>query len=114
MGQQLTEFEERAHADLARKAKARELEPWEQLEALSKRQKRGNLWQSGNVLSPVKMGTQSDDLADTRWVSTWKEVDGARTVKARLVATGYQDPDLRESNVDKGCPGVKRANSPRG
>ena len=31
---------------------------------------------------------------------TWKEVDGAKTVKARLVPTGYQDPGLRNGNVD--------------
>ena len=46
------------------------------------------------------MGAQSKDLAGTRWVLTWKEVDGVKTVKARLVAKGYQDPDLRDGNVD--------------
>ena len=52
----------------------------------------------------MKLGTQSKDLLDTRWVLTWKEVEGEKTVKARLVATGYQDPDLQMGNVKiAGC-----------
>ena len=43
-------------------------------------------------------------MVDTRWVLARKEVDGAKTAKARLVAEGYQEPDLREGNVDgAGC-----------
>ena len=39
-----------------------------------------------------------------RWVLAWKEVDGEKTAKARLAASGYQDPDLRMGNVDvAGC-----------
>ena len=35
---------------------------------------------------------------------TWEEVDGVKTVKARLAAKGYQDPALREGDVDAvGC-----------
>ena len=46
------------------------------------------------------MGAQSKDMAD----ATWKEVDGGKTAQARKVATGYQDPDLRNGNVDfAGC-----------
>ena len=45
------------------------------------------------------MDTQAKDIVDTRWVLTWKEVDGRKTVKARFVAKGYQDPDLRDSNA---------------
>ena len=40
----------------------------------------------------------------TRWVLTWKMVEGVKTVKARLVATGYQDPDLKNGLVEtSGC-----------
>ena len=50
------------------------------------------------------MGAQSEEVADTRWVLTWKGVDSAKTAKARLVAEGYQDPDLRNGNADyAGC-----------
>ena len=63
-------MEERAHADLARNSKGGVLEAREQFK----------------VLSPVKMRTQSEDLGDTRWVFTSKEVDGMTTVKARLGA----------------------------
>ena len=82
------EAAERMHADLARRAKERKLEAWGQF----------------NVSSPEKMGTQSKDMVDTRWVLTWKEVDGVKTAKARLLARGYQDPDLRNGAVDnEGC-----------
>ena len=46
------------------------------------------------------MGAQSEDLVDTRWVLTWNEVDGEKTVKARLAAMGYQGPHPRSDNVD--------------
>ena len=47
----------------------------------------------------AKMGTRPKDLVDTRWVLTWKKVDGAKKVKARTVAK-----DLRNGNVDiAGC-----------
>ena len=41
------------------------------------------------------MGAESKDLVDTQWVLPWGEVDGEKTVEARLVSQGYQDPDLR-------------------
>ena len=46
------------------------------------------------------MGAQYKEMVDTRWVLTWKEVDGLKTVEARLVARGCEDPDLRNGNVD--------------
>ena len=39
-------------------------------------------------------------MVETRWVLTWKDLEGRRTVKARLVARGFQDPDLAEGLVD--------------
>ena len=63
LGQELTEVEERAHADLARMAIEWELESWEQFKAPPL----------------VKMETQSKDLVDTRWVLTWREADGVKT-----------------------------------
>ena len=75
-GQELAEGQEPMHADLARKAKERKLDAWRQFE----------------IFSPVVM--QSRDVVGARWVLTWKQV------KARLVAKGYQDPGIRNGNVD--------------
>ena len=63
-------------------------------------------WGQFKGFAPVKIGAQSKDLADTQWVLTCKETDGAKPAKARLVAKGCQDPDLRGGNVDiAGCVG---------
>ena len=52
----------------------------------------------------MELGSQSKDFADTRWVMIWKGAKIAKTVKARVVAEGYQDPDLRNGAVDiAGC-----------
>ena len=54
--------------------------------------------------SPAQPGTQLEDLADTRGVLAWKEVEGDKTVKARLLAKGFRGPDLRMGNVNMaGC-----------
>ena len=52
------------------------------------------------VFSPIALGKVSKEVVDTRWVLTWKDVEGKRTVKARLVARGFQDPDLAAGLVD--------------
>ena len=52
--QELTEVEERVRAELARKAKGRELEAWGQVK----------------ISSPVESGTQSEEMVDTRWALT--------------------------------------------
>ena len=88
--QELTESEESAHAGHVLMASVGELGAREQFKGFSL----------------VRMGAESRDLVDTRWVLTWKGADGVKTAKARLVAKGYQDPDLRGGNVDfAGCVG---------
>ena len=83
------------HADLARRAKKEKLDAWAQL----------------MVCPPVKMGPRQEDVADTRWVPSRREAEGAKTVEARLVAKGYQEADLRNGDVDiSGCVGRR---SPR-
>ena len=67
---ELTECEERTSLDLAKEAKAKELEEWGHFK----------------VSSPIKPGAQEKDLADTRRAPTWKEVDGAKTARARAAA----------------------------
>ena len=57
-------------------------------------------WCKFKVFSPVPWRDVAKDMVDTRWVLTWKLVDGKRTVKARLVARGFQDPDLAAGLVD--------------
>ena len=48
---------------------------------------------------PVKTGAQLKDVVDTRRVLSRKVAEGAKTAMARLVAEGYQDPDLRNGFV---------------
>ena len=59
---------------------------------------------NSKLFSVVKLGTQTKDVADTRSALTWKAAEGRKTVKARSVAPGGPDPDLRDGNVDiAGC-----------
>ena len=93
----IAESEERTFSDLARKARVRELEEWGHFRGFS----------------PAQTGNQSKDLTDARCVLTWNEGEGEETVKARLVATEYQDPDLRMGNVDiAGCVSRRSSNLP--
>ena len=59
-GQALTEEEERIFADLVYKARAGELDAWDQF----------------RVSLPAKSGAQPKDLVDTRRALTWEGVDG--------------------------------------
>ena len=59
-----------------------------------------------NLKSPhlCKWALRPKDVVDTRRALAWKEVEGKMKVRARLVATGHRDPDLRDGNVDvAGC-----------
>ena len=88
LGQELTEDGERSLGHLACKAKVRELAVWEQFK----------------VFSPGRLGTQSKDLVDLRWALTWEDVDGEKTVKARVALKSNRDLDLRDGNVEiAGC-----------
>ena len=76
------------HGDLVASAKMKELEAWGKFK----------------VFSPVKSNSLSKKSVDSHWVLTWKMVEGLKTVKARVVAKGFQDPDLQEGLVDtSGC-----------
>ena len=55
-------------------------------------------------LSPERIAMCRRRFVQTRWVLSWKMVDGHKGVKARLVAEGYQDAYLRGGVVDAtGC-----------
>ena len=76
------------HAGLALKAQGRKLDAWAQLK----------------VQSPPQIGTPTKDVLDISRAPTWKEVDGKKTVQARMLAKEHQDPDLRDGNVEiAGC-----------
>ena len=46
------------------------------------------------VFPPVLRREVSKGIVDTRWALAWKFFEGQKTVKAKLVARGFQDPDL--------------------
>ena len=52
------------------------------------------------VFNPLEPGRCTKEVVGTRWVLTWKMVEGVKTVKARLAAKGYQDSDLEEGLVE--------------
>ena len=57
-------------------------------------------WRKFVAYEPRKNGSVSRQIAQARWVLTWKMMDGQKSAKARVVAKGYQDPDLQEGLVD--------------
>ena len=75
------------YADQVREGELRELAAWEKFDVYARR----------NACNA------SREIAQIRWVLTWKTVDGEKCVKARLAARGFQDPDLREGLVDTSC-----------
>ena len=57
--------------------------------------KRGlDAWRKFQVFSAVLWRNVAKDIVDPHWVLTWMSVEGRRAIKARLVARGFQDPDL--------------------
>ena len=52
------------------------------------------------VCKPLEEGDSGKSAVDTRWVLTWKMVEGFKTVKARMVVRGSQGSDLKEGVVD--------------
>ena len=92
LGQELSVEEELSCKELAHEGKMRELEAWKKFK----------------VFSSVKESDISKTVIDSRWVSTWKMVDGIKKAKARLVAKRFQDPDLTEGLVDtSGCVSLR-------
>ena len=84
LGRELTPEEEEKFVKEVDAAKRRELDAWSHF----------------RVFSPCAPAKCTKSVVGTRWVLTWKMVEGVKTVKARLVAKGYQDPDLQEGLVE--------------
>ena len=92
LGQELSEEEEVAHANLAREAKAAKLADWDSLE----------------VFKPLRAGAVRKAAVDTRWALAWKMVEGVKTARARRLAEGFQDPDLRDGVAyTSGCVSLR-------
>ena len=88
VSQELLPDEEKVHADLVQEAEPKDLAAWKKFDVYAKRN-------ACNV---------SKKIAQTRWVLTWKIVDGREFAKARQEAKGFQGPDLRVGVVDtSGC-----------
>ena len=68
------------HTGVALAAEIKELDSWKEFDVFESRRDR----------------EVSNQVARTRWVLTWKMADGQKSVKARLAAEGYQDPDFQE------------------
>ena len=61
-----------------------------------------------SFIKPLRMGEVGKTAVDTRRARTWKMVDGAKTVRARLAARGSQDPDLEGGIADtSGCVSIR-------
>ena len=84
LGQELPSDDARRFSKEAGAAKYREPDAWCKFQAFS----------------PVLWRNAAKDIVDTRWVLTWKSLEGKRAEKARLAARGFQDPDLAAGLVD--------------
>ena len=52
-------------------------------------------------------------MADFRWALTRKVVDGETAVKAPIVVTGFQYPDVEKGSLeDTGCVGLRSSDLP--
>ena len=92
LGKELTDDEVSSHPALAQDAKIKEL----------------LAWNTFKVFNPVMATEVNKKVVDTRWVLTWKMVEGKQCIKARLAAKGFQDPDLQEGLVDtSGCVSLR-------
>ena len=92
LAQELSPEDEKMNAGLFQEAKLRDLAAWGKFDVYFQRNAR-------NV---------SKEIAQTRWVLTWKMVDDKKRVKARLLAEGFQDPDLQEGPVGtSGCVNLR-------
>ena len=68
-------------------------------------------WTQFKVYSPMGPGKCNEAVVGNRWVLTWMMVERVKTVKARLAAKGYQDPDLKDGLVETSrCVSLRSSN----
>ena len=77
--------EARANEAAVHRAMLEELARWHQLQAFER--------------MPKKLAT---NLIDARWVLKWKEVNGKRTIQARLVVRGFKDTQAEQLSTFAG------------
>ena len=53
-------------------------------------------WGNSKAFQPEEDATLSKSIVGVCRAFSWRTVDGAKDVKARLVADGYRDPDLEK------------------
>ena len=97
LGGELLPEEEEQHAELVKVAKIEEPDAWKKFD----------------VSDPRRGDTASKQVAQPRWVLAWQMAGGRKSVKAKLAAKGYQDPDLQEGIVGAtGCVGLMSSHLP--
>ena len=69
-------------------------------EVLAAKKRELDTWCKFQVFLLALWKEVSKGIVDTRGVLTWKFSEGKKTVEARLVARGLQDPDLAEGLAD--------------
>ena len=91
-GQELSGAEEKSHAAPAKAAEVEVMQPWGSFEVFE-------LLEEQNLTKTV---------VNTRWVLTWKIMDGRKCVEARLVGKGYWGCDRQEGVADTSvCVGFR-------
>ena len=61
-----------------------------------------------NVFAPTAYANFKKTIVGTRWVLTWKVIEGKASVKARLVVGGLQDPaSLQGLVATAGCVSIR-------
>ena len=97
LGKELPQEEEKRQAALVHEGKRQELEAWEKFE----------------VFLPLHECKVQKQMVDTRWVTTWKMVGCKTCAKVCMVATGLQDPGLKDGLVNtSGCFSLRSSHLP--
>ena len=84
LGQEPPATEEREHAALVRAAEGRGLAAWQKF----------------GVFTPVKVDVPPKEVVNSRGAPTWKVANGRTNVKARPLAKGRQEADLRHGPAE--------------
>ena len=77
-------------------------------DVLAAKTRESGAWSQFKVSGPMERRKCGKDAFGTRRALPWKVADGAKTRRDRLVANGYQDPDLKHGLVETpGCVSLR-------